>query len=155
MALHGAELPGLPSGASRLRNQDRELLERARAASAKALTPVSEFMVGAALRTVDDRIYAGCNVEDESQASTTHAEQAALVAAVFARDLAGDPVQVEALAVFAHHRGALVTCTPCGACRQLMSQFGPQARVLFIDGDDIREVTIADLLPFTFRLDSA
>lgn len=155
MVVHNEDPPALPSASSRLSSQDLDLLEHARTASAKAFAPFSGFMVGAAVLTSDGQIYTGCNVEDESQASTTHAEQAALVAAVFARDLAGDPLEVQVLAVFAHHRGALVTCTPCGACRQLLSQFGPQARVLFIDADDVREAAIEDLLPFTFRLDSA
>ena len=100
---------------------ERELLQRAFEASYAAYAPYSKFYVGAALRSTKGT-YVGANVENGSYGLTSCAERNAVFAAVSAE---GGPVQIEAVAVYARSPGRrLKTASPCGACRQVLAEFG-------------------------------
>ena len=124
----------------------QSLLEAALGVRVRAYAPFSKFQVGAALWTPDGQIFTGVNVENSSYGLTCCAERVAIFAAVAAGQSA-----YEAIAV-ASPGG----CAPCGACRQVMSEFGPQAMVFLMDVDHpekVQETTVAELLPLAFRLD--
>ena len=126
---------------------DTALVAAARTARAAAYAPYSHFAVGAALLTDDGRVFSGCNVENASYGLTICAERVAvgnMVAAGGGRILA-------VAVVAASPAGAPVA--PCGACRQVLAEFGLQARVLLAPPDPAGPwftTTVADLLPHTF-----
>ncbi|HLQ33404.1 MAG TPA: cytidine deaminase [Chloroflexota bacterium] len=124
---------------------DEELLEAAREASQHAYAPYSGLNMGAAVRTERGAIFRGCNVENASYGLTSCAERNAIFAAVAAE---GPEVRIHDLAIFA----SAASAPPCGACRQVLHEFGPAARVLFPVDGQVRVATAAELLPFPFRL---
>jgi cytidine deaminase len=101
------------------------LLNQARAAMKCAYAPYSKFRVGAAVLLADGRVFTGCNVENASYGLTICAERNAIFAAVAAST--GKP-EIVAVAVV-NHRGT--PCSPCGACRQVIAEFGPNATVWY------------------------
>ncbi len=111
-----------------------------------AYAPYSNFRVGAAILLGDGRIFAGCNVENASYGLTICAERSAVFAAVAAS--ARKP-QIQAVAVV-NHRG--VPCSPCGACRQVLAEFGPRATVWYLGPDGIVQRTMQELLVDSFSL---
>ena len=123
-----------------------KLLQAARAAMENAYAPYSNFRVGAALLTVDGEIFVGCNVENASYGMTNCAERTAIFAAI-ARS--GPKLNIRAIAVV-NDKG--VPCSPCGACRQVIYEFGPEATVYFQAAEGWKELPIRDLLPEGFRL---
>lgn len=128
------------------REQREQLLAAAREAMQHAHAPYSHFKVGAALLTSDGRLFAGCNVENASYGLTICAERNAIFAAV-AATAAETPLQVRAIAVLNSNN---VPCSPCGACRQVIAEFGPEAIVLYQGQGEIRESSLKSLLPDTF-----
>jgi cytidine deaminase len=128
-------------------DQQREkLLRVARAAMKKAYAPYSKFRVGAALLTTTGKIFSGCNVENASYGMTNCAERTAIFSAVAE---IGPKLEVSAIAVV-NDQG--VPCSPCGACRQVIYEFGPDATVFFQDAKGQQEAHITKLLPEGFRL---
>ena len=121
---------------------DEELLAAARDVRLRAYAPYSKFAVGAALLCDDGTIVAGCNVENASYGLTMCAERNALFAAV-----AGGRRQFLAIAV-AGPEG--VATAPCGACRQVLAEFGPALRVLHTTARGVAGTTIGALLPDAF-----
>ncbi len=105
--------------------QQEELLSAARAAFRNAHAPYSNFKVGAAILTERGTMYHGCNVENASYGLTICAERNAIFAAVAAE---GSGMRIKAVAVATERDGP---CAPCGACRQVIFEFGPDAVVLF------------------------
>jgi cytidine deaminase len=122
------------------------LLRSARMAMKNAYAPYSNFRVGAAILTSTGDVFLGCNVENASYGMTNCAERTAIFAAVAAM---GPKLEIQAVAVANDHR---VPCSPCGACRQVIYEFGPQATVLFQGKKGWKQSAIADLLPEGFRL---
>jgi cytidine deaminase len=122
------------------------LLAAARRAMKNAYAPYSKFKVGAALLTTTGKMFVGCNIENASYGMTNCAERTAIFSAV--AEL-GPKMKIQAIAV-ANNRN--VPCSPCGACRQVIFQFGPDAVVLFPGSSGWKEMPIADLLPEGFRL---
>lgn len=125
---------------------DLSLLEAAQAASLQAYAPFSNFRVGAALRTVNGAVFFGANVENSSYGLTRCAEQSAVQAMV-----ARGERQFAQLVVFSY---ASPPATPCGACRQILFEFAPQAQVFCSNhlGETI-VFTVSELLPHGFKLD--
>jgi cytidine deaminase len=119
------------------------LVEAATQARERAFAPYSGFRVGAALETTDGRIVGGCNVENASYGLTLCAERVALVKAIS-----------EGITGF--RRIAVVTdvddlTPPCGACRQLLWEFAPDAEVVLANTRGKTAVyRVAELLPHGF-----
>jgi len=130
-------------------DQQQRLLEAARAMLDKAYAKFSNFHVGAAILTERGGVYAGCNVENSSYGLTICAERSAVFAAVGAE---GPEMKIRAIAVYARHEGRDQAASPCGACRQVIFEFGPQALVLFQGPEGPQQAAISDLLPGGFRL---
>jgi cytidine deaminase len=119
---------------------DRELLESADAAAARAYAPYSNFFVGAAVRTRDGRVFEGVNVENAAYPLGICAEKTALAKAV---SEGAKPGEVEALAVNA---------SPCGGCRQWFHEFGLDRVIYRRANGDVAVASPAELLPDTFEL---
>ena len=124
----------------------KKLFGLARATMKHAYAPYSNFRVGAAILLDDGRIFAGCNVENASYGLTSCAERNAIFAAVAAS--ARKP-QILAVAVV-NHRG--VPCSPCGACRQVLAEFGPRATVWYLGSNGVVQRTMQELLVDGFSL---
>ena len=121
------------------------LVKAARAAQARAYAPYSNFRVGAALESEGGEIYVGCNVENASYGLTICAERAAVCAAV-------------AAGAQRFRRAVVVSDTdppaaPCGACRQVLSEFGRDFRVDAVGPQGSATWTMAELLPAAFGRD--
>lgn len=120
---------------------DDALVLMALEARQKAYAPYSGFLVGAALLGKSGRVYTGCNVENASYSLTICAERAALFRAV-----AEGERDFEAIAIVTETGAA-----PCGACRQVLREFGQNLRVIVADTKGNRkEYTLAELLPNGF-----
>lgn len=135
---------------------DRELLNRAAGATESAYAPYSGFRVGAALRLKDGTVAWGSNQENAAYPSGLCAERTAIFAASAQRPEMRD---YEALAIVGRNtEGELCEASPCGACRQVLSEYerlqGHPLRVITLIGDGrVRVVgSVADLLPFAFNL---
>ena len=126
--------------------QNQRLLGAARKAMKRAYAPYSQFRVGAALVTSKGEVFTGCNVENASYGLTNCAERTAIFAAIAK---SGPGLGIRAIAVV-NDQG--VPCSPCGACRQVIYEFGPDATVLFQSSKGWKESHITELLPEGFRL---
>jgi cytidine deaminase len=123
--------------------QLKKLRTAARAAAARAYAPYSRFPVGAAVLTASGRIYAGANIENASYSLCNCAERTAIFSAVAAGDR-----DLRCVAVYTPTPTATA---PCGACRQVIHEFGPAARVVsFCASRDELDVAIGTLLPAAF-----
>jgi cytidine deaminase len=111
-----------------------------------AHAPYSNFHVGSAILLTNGKIFSGCNVENASYGMTNCAERTAIFSAVAAL---GPRIEIAAVAVANDHG---VACSPCGACRQVIYEFGPDAVVFFQGGDGPKQAHITELLPEGFRL---
>ncbi|HXY08254.1 MAG TPA: cytidine deaminase [Terriglobales bacterium] len=131
---------------NQLSSQERkQLLAAARRVMHHAYAPYSRFRVGAALLTTKGKLFVGCNVENASYGITNCAERTAIFSAI----AHSGRLEIRAIAVV-NDQG--VACSPCGACRQVIYEFGPQAVVLFPTASGWREASIRQLLPEGFRL---
>ena len=99
------------------------LLQAAREASRRAYCPYSHFKVGAAVLTADAEVYAGCNVENASYGLTICAERNAVFQAVSSRSTLPE---IRAVLIYTP---TPTPTAPCGACRQVLNEFGPDAEV--------------------------
>lgn len=124
----------------------QDLWQAAGEARSQAYAPYSAIRVGASLMTTRGSIYTGANVENASYGLSLCAERAALAQAVAAE---GPELRVQALAVVSDRPGPFA---PCGACRQVIFEFGPEALVIFQGEERVLEVPIQKLLPHAFRL---
>ena len=122
------------------------LLIAARKAMKNAYAPFSHFKVGAAILTSKGDIFVGCNVENSSYGMTNCAERTAIFSAVAEK---GPKLEILAVAV-TNAQG--VPCSPCGACRQVIYEFGPDAVVFYQGQEGDKESHITELLPEGFRL---
>jgi len=130
--------------ASTARNQ--RLLRAARKAMQHAYAPYSQFRVGAALLTSKGKVITGCNVENASYGLSNCAERTAIFSAIAQ---SGPGLTIRTIAVV-NDQG--VPCSPCGACRQVIYEFGPDATVFFQSVKGWKESHITELLPEGFRL---
>jgi len=129
---------------------DIELIEIAIKAKANAYVPYSNFKVGAALLSKSGKVYSGCNVECSSYGLTICAERTALVKAISEGER-----EFEAIAVVGGKGDELTYTTPCGACRQFLSDFGNFKVILgYNENEEIKSkvFTVKELLPENFEL---
>ncbi len=128
-----------------MKTSSTKLIRAAAAARKHSASPYSKFKVGAALLTQSGEIIGGANVESASYGLTCCAERIALFKA-----LTDGKKNFIAVAVVARCDGGP---TPCGACRQLLAEYAPDAKVFVADSDDlktVREFTVRELLPAAF-----
>jgi cytidine deaminase len=124
-----------------------DLLEQARRAALHSYSPYSSFRVGAALRLTNGEIVTGTNVENVSYGLTICAERSALVTAV---SQYGPGIRIAAVAVANLNNAA---SPPCGACRQMLSEFAlPEAPVVFPAADGQRTMPFSEILPLAFDM---
>lgn len=123
--------------------ESRSLIEMANAARVHAYAPYSHYPVGAALRTKSGRIYTGVNIENAAYPTSICAERVAVFKAVSEGEM-----EFEAIAVVTDNGGS-----PCGSCRQVMSEFGLDTVVLIADGSGklVKSMTVGELLPEAFQ----
>jgi cytidine deaminase len=122
---------------------DDELVAMAKAARESAYAPYSGFKVGAALLCEDGRAFTGCNVENASYGLTNCAERTAIYKAV-----SEGCKRFTRIAIVA---GEKEPASPCGACRQVIFEFAPDARIIMEDLHGHRvESTIGEYLPMAF-----
>ena len=125
----------------------RSLMEAAVRAREFSYSPYSGYRVGAALLDRDGRIHTGCNIENAGYTPTNCAERTAVFKAVSegVRDFT-------AIAVVGGAGDSLdPACTPCGVCRQVLAEFcSPDTPVILGTPDDLRVLTLGELLPFAF-----
>jgi len=124
---------------------DDELVKIALKAREKAYVPYSHFKVGAALETKDGRVYEGCNIENASYGLTNCAERTAFFAALADGCRPGDFVK---LAVVGQTEDVI---SPCGACRQVISELGADCEIVLanLEGKMLK-TNIQNLLPGAF-----
>ncbi len=124
-----------------------KLCELAVEAMGRAYAPYSGFKVGAALLCKDGTIYQGCNIENAAFGPTNCAERTAFFKAIYDgyRDFS-------AIAVCGGKDGVITGAfPPCGVCRQVMREFcGDDFRILMVNENGFEEVTLAQLLPYSF-----
>jgi len=124
----------------------REKLEQAAIhVMRNAHAPYSNFRVGAAVLLTNGEIFSGCNVENASYGMSNCAERTAIFSAVAQL---GPKIEIQAVAVV-NDRG--IPCSPCGACRQVIYEFGPDAVVFFQGSAGSKQAHITELLPEGFR----
>jgi cytidine deaminase len=121
-----------------------QLIEEAKKAREKAYVPYSKFGVGAALLTTDGKVYHGCNIENAAYSMCNCAERTALFKAYSDGDK-----DYQMLAVVADTDRP---CSPCGACRQVISELCSKDMKVILSNlkGDILEITVEDLLPGAF-----
>ena len=125
----------------------QQLIEAATQALASSYAPYSQFRVGAAVLTEKGNIFAGCNVENASYGLSMCAERNAIANAIIGEGK--DTIKVKAIAITNSQK---VACSPCGACRQVIWEFGKDAEVLFPGDKGWQSSSIKELLPAGFSL---
>jgi cytidine deaminase len=119
------------------------LINAAKSVSQHAYCRYSQFRVGAAVLTENDEVFAGCNVENASYGLTICAERNAIFQAV-----AHGPARLKAVVVYTP---TPTPTAPCGACRQVINEFGPKAEVISVcDGPKVLRKTLPQLMPEAF-----
>lgn len=128
---------------------DQELIDAALQVRDNAYCKYSGFRVGAALIDEQSQVHVGCNVENASYPQGSCAETGAIAAMI-----AAGGKFIKSIAVTGGYKEA-DSCTPCGGCRQRISEFSDvETRVIVIDDDgDWRTYSMAELLPASFHLD--
>jgi cytidine deaminase len=121
------------------------LIEAARAAQANAYAPYSSFRVGAALEATDGTVYTGCNVESASYGLSICAERAAVAFAV-----AQGARKFRRVVVVSDSEPP---ASPCGACRQVLAEFGTDIEVRAVGPSSERTWSLGELLPDAFSRD--
>jgi len=122
-----------------------ELINKAKKARENAYAPYSEFKVGAALLCKDGKIYTGCNIENISYGATNCAERTAIFKAVSEGEY-----EFEAIAVVGG-KDKLELTSPCGMCRQVMSEFcDSDFKIILADDVNQKEYLLEELLPLSF-----
>ncbi|NLL81554.1 MAG: cytidine deaminase [Tissierellia bacterium] len=121
---------------------NKELIRKALEAKEDAYVPYSSYHVGAALITQDNEVYTGCNIEIASYSPTICAERTAIFKAV-----SEGHHKIKTIAIV----GDTPFTYPCGVCRQVIREFGKDAKIIIANNeDDYREYSLDELLPHSF-----
>ena len=123
-----------------------ELIERAKKARELSYSPYSHFAVGAALLCKDGRVFVGANVENSSYPLCMCAERNALYNAKM------NGAKKEDMVALALSADTDEPCSPCGACRQVISELFPKDAPIYMSNlkGDVKETNIEELLPYAF-----
>ena len=122
------------------------LITEAQKAAQNAYVPYSKFKVGACALFESGNIYTGCNVENSSYGLSLCAERNALSTAV----AAGEKTKLIAIAIVSPD---MKFCTPCGACRQWITEFSKDTKIILEkENSELQIIEIRELLPYTFTL---
>lgn len=122
---------------------DKHLIEMARKAKENAYSPYSKFKVGAALLTKNGKVYTGCNIENSSFGLSICAERVAIFKAISEGEK-----DFEKIVIVADTDESI---RPCGACRQVMSEFGDFEVVMVTKTNKVAKSSVRKLLPFSFN----
>lgn len=126
-----------------MKEKYEKLIKEAERAKKKAYTPYSKFKVGAAVLCADGKIFTGCNIENASFGLTVCAERVAIFKAI-----SEGSTKFEAIAVIGDTDKP---CSPCGACRQVMSEFCEDAPLIMANSKgDVKIKKVKELLPEAF-----
>ncbi len=126
-----------------MKNDYEELVDAARLARPHAYAPYSHYHVGAAVRTKSGKVYTGCNIENAAYPTGLCAERVAIFKAVSEGER-----ELVVLAVVTSNGGS-----PCGACRQVFSEFAGDDAVIVLapaQGDERKRFTLKEILPDRF-----
>lgn len=123
------------------------LIEKAEYMTKQSYAPYSKFHVGSAVLSKQGNIYTGCNVENTSYGLAVCAERNAIFAGIAAEGL---EFEIAAIAVSSNPKINLTS--PCGACRQVMAEFGKSFLVIFPKDGTYQDFLLEDLLPLNFLL---
>lgn len=124
----------------------QEMINNANAVRKNAYAPISNFPVGACIRTSDDKFFVGCNTENASFSMTICAESAAVVSMI-----AAGARQIKDLVVIAE---MVEECPPCGACRQRIYEFSqPETKIHLCTKEGVlrKTITMQELLTEPFK----
>jgi len=126
-----------------MKEEFKKLIKEAEKARKKAYTPYSKFQVGAAVLCADGKMFSGCNIENASFGLTVCAERVAIYKAI-----SEGSTKFEAIAVIGDTNKP---CSPCGACRQVISEFGEDIPLIMANlKEDVKIIQIKELLPEAF-----
>lgn len=126
-----------------MKKEYEKLIQEAEKARKKAYTPYSKFKVGAAILCDDGKIFSGCNIENASFGLTLCAERVAIFKAI-----SEGSTKFKAIAVIGNTNKP---CSPCGACRQVISEFGEDIPLIMTNlKGEVRIKKIKELLPEAF-----
>lgn len=121
---------------------NKELITMALQAQKKAYVPYSNFHVGAAVLMEDGKVYTGCNIEIASYSPTLCAERTAIF-----KGISEGSKKIDTIAIV----GDANPTYPCGVCRQVIREFGKDAKIIIANSeDDYKEYTMEELLPNSF-----
>ena len=123
------------------------LIEKAEEMTKQSYAPYSKFHVGSAVLSKKGQIYTGCNVENASYGLAVCAERNAIFSGV---TVEGPEFEIAAIAVSSNPKINLTS--PCGACRQVMAEFGKSFIVIFPKEGTYQDFLLEDLLPLNFAL---
>lgn len=127
---------------------NKQLIETAVKAREMAYAPYSHYKVGAALLAKSGKIYTGCNVENASFTPTNCAERTAFFKAISEGDR-----EFEMIAIVGGKDGEELSknCTPCGVCRQVMTEFcDKDFKIILGTPDDFKVMTLEEIMPYSF-----
>lgn len=133
---------------ARIAEMSQDLVDAAKKARLKAYAPYSKFLVGAAVRDEEGRVFSGCNIENAAYPQGWCAESSAITAMI----MAGGKQVTEAVVIGAGEK----LVTPCGGCRQKLREFAAGTIEIHVCGEDgsIRKTfTLDELLPHSFGPD--
>lgn len=124
----------------------RELLDKAKEVSQNAYVPYSKFKVGACVLTEDDSTFCGCNFENASYGLTICAERNAIGTAI-----ANGHTKLKAIAIYSPNED---NCVPCGACRQVMTEFlaGNDLDIITEVNGEAKVYKLSYLMPESFKI---
>jgi cytidine deaminase len=135
----------MSKGTSTQTNVPQDLLRAAKLVWQNAYAPYSKFQVGAALRSANGNIYKGANIENASYGLARCAEQSAVQAMASSGERSLQEIVV--------YTEADPPATPCGACRQILFEFGKEASVYLVNHlNTVKVYKVCDLLPDGFEL---
>jgi len=124
---------------------DKELILKAREVQKQAYAPYSKLKVGAALLSKSGKIHTGCNVENASYGLSICAERAAVFKAIAYGDK-----EFDSILIITDTENPV---TPCGACRQVLTEFNPELDVIMVTKSGKKEKrSLSELLPLAFNI---